>query len=112
MHIKCSGLKNCFISLVQLVFIQHWNCSIAFHFDCSNLLRFLSGCLGCRPIFSDSPGYYRRFVTNYWDLTSPLTLTDLTKYKAPDPVQWKELCQQAFAQEKAALCGGPQITLS
>ncbi len=49
-------------------------------------------------------GYYRRFVPNYSDLTSPLT--DLTKKEAPDPVQWTELCQQAFTQVKAALCGG------
>ncbi|XP_016322800.1 uncharacterized mitochondrial protein AtMg00860-like [Sinocyclocheilus anshuiensis] len=41
-------------------------------------------------------GYYRRFVPNYSDLTSPLT--DLTKREAPDPVQWTELCQQAFTQ--------------
>ncbi len=34
-------------------------------------------------------GYYRRFVPNYSDLTSPLT--DLTKKEAPDPVLWTEL---------------------
>ncbi len=49
--------------------------------------------------------YYRRFVPNYSYLTSPLT--DLTKKKASDPVQWTELCQQAFIQVKAALCGRP-----
>ncbi len=52
-------------------------------------------------------GYYRRFVPNYSDLTSPLT--DLTKKEAPDPVQWTELCQQAFTQVKAALCGRPLL---
>ncbi|XP_051724240.1 uncharacterized protein LOC127498671 isoform X1 [Ctenopharyngodon idella] len=52
-------------------------------------------------------GYYRRFVPNYSDLTSPLT--DLTKKEAPDTVQWTELCQQAFTQVKAALCGGPLL---
>ncbi len=52
-------------------------------------------------------GYYRRFVPNYSDLTSPLT--DLTKKEAPDPVQWTELCQQAFTQVKATLCGGPLL---
>ncbi|KAI7808673.1 hypothetical protein IRJ41_011194 [Triplophysa rosa] len=52
-------------------------------------------------------GYYRRFVPNYSDLTSPLT--DLTKKEAPDPVQWSEKCQQAFSQVKAALCGGPLL---
>ncbi|KAI2644928.1 Retrovirus-related Pol polyprotein from transposon 17.6 [Labeo rohita] len=45
-------------------------------------------------------GYYRRFVPNYSDLTSPLT--DLTKKEAPDPVQWTELCQQAFTQTDAS----------
>ncbi len=52
-------------------------------------------------------GYYRRFIPNYSDLTSPLT--DLTKKEVPDPVQWPELCQQAFTQVKAALCGGPLL---
>ena len=31
-------------------------------------------------------GYYRRFVPNYLDFTSPLT--DFTKKEVPDPVQW------------------------
>ncbi len=52
-------------------------------------------------------GYYRRFVPNFSDLTSPLT--DLTKKEAPDPVQWTELCQQALTKIKAALCGGPLL---
>ncbi len=52
-------------------------------------------------------GYYRRFVPNFSDLTSPLT--DLTKKEAPDPVQWTELCQQALTKVKAALCGGPLL---
>ncbi len=38
-------------------------------------------------------GYYRRFIPNYSDLTSLLC----------------ELCQQAFTQVKAALCGGPLL---
>ncbi len=45
-------------------------------------------------------GYYRRFVPNFSDLTSPLT--DLTKKEAPDPFQWTELCQQALTKVKAA----------
>ncbi len=52
-------------------------------------------------------GYYRRFVPNFSDLTSPLT--DLTKKEAPDPVQWTELCKQALTKVKAALCGGPLL---
>ncbi len=52
-------------------------------------------------------GYYRRFIQNFSDLTSPLT--DLTKKEAPDPVQWTEPCQQALTQVKAALCGGPLL---
>ncbi len=44
-------------------------------------------------------GYYRRFIPNFSDLTSPLT--DLTKKEAPDPVQWTELWQQALTQVKA-----------
>ncbi len=52
-------------------------------------------------------GYYRRFVPNFSDLTSPLT--DLTEKEAPDPVQWTELCQQALTKVKAALCGGPLL---
>ncbi len=52
-------------------------------------------------------GYYRRFIPNYSDFTSPLT--NLTKKEVPDPVQWTERCQQAFFQVKAALCGGPLL---
>ncbi len=52
-------------------------------------------------------GYNRRFVPYNSDLTSPLT--DLTKKEAPEPVSWMELCQQAFTQVKAALCGGPLL---
>ncbi len=47
------------------------------------------------------------FIPNYLDLSSPLT--DLTKKEVTDPVQWTELCQQAFTQVKAALCGGPLL---
>ncbi len=52
-------------------------------------------------------GYYRRFIPNFSDLTSPLT--DLTKKEVPDLVQWTELCQQAITKVKAALCGGPLL---
>ncbi len=52
-------------------------------------------------------GYYRRFIPDYSELTSPLT--DLTKKEVPDTVQWTERCQQVFTQVKAALCGGPLL---
>ncbi len=52
-------------------------------------------------------GYYRRFIPDYSELTSPLT--DLTKKEVPDTVQWTEQCQQTFTQVKAALCGGPLL---
>ncbi len=52
-------------------------------------------------------GYYRRFVPDYSELTSPLT--DLTKKEVPDTVPWTERCQQVFTQVKAALCGGPLL---
>ncbi len=52
-------------------------------------------------------GYYRRFIPDYSELTSPLT--DLTKKEVPDTVPWTERCQQAFTQVKAALCGGPLL---
>ncbi len=52
-------------------------------------------------------GYYRRFIPDYSELTSPLT--DLTKKEVPDMVPWTERCQQVFTQVKAALCGGPLL---
>ncbi len=52
-------------------------------------------------------GYYRRFIPDYSELTSPLT--DLTKKEVPDTVPWTERCQQVFTQVKAALCGGPLL---
>ncbi len=52
-------------------------------------------------------GYYRRFIPDYLELTSPLT--DLTKKEVPDTVPWTERCQQVFTQVKAALCGGPLL---
>ncbi len=53
-------------------------------------------------------GYYRRFIPDYSELTSPL-VTDLTKKEVPDTVPWTEQCQQAFTQVKAALCGRPLL---
>ena len=48
-------------------------------------------------------GYYRQFVPNFSDLASPLT--DLTRKRAPDTVQWSEPCQVSFDAIKTALCG-------
>ncbi|CAM4551710.1 unnamed protein product [Lepidochelys olivacea] len=39
-------------------------------------------------------GYYRQFVPQYSQITAPLT--DLTKKKQPNAVQWTEECQKAF----------------
>ncbi|KAJ8346401.1 hypothetical protein SKAU_G00278020 [Synaphobranchus kaupii] len=48
-------------------------------------------------------GYYRRFIPAYSELTSPLT--DLTRKGASDPVQWTELCRQAFERTDASARG-------
>jgi len=50
-------------------------------------------------------GYYRRFIPNFAELTSPMT--DLTRKGTSDPVQWTEQCQLVFEEVKQALCGEP-----
>ncbi|CAM5173097.1 unnamed protein product [Eretmochelys imbricata] len=56
-------------------------------------------------------GYYRRFVPQYSQIAIPLT--DLTKKKQPNAVQWTEECQKAFNQLKATLMSpcaqGPRL---
>ena len=52
-------------------------------------------------------GYYRRFIPNFAELTSPLT--DLTQKGASDPVQWTEQCQESLERVKQALCGEPLL---
>ncbi|CAM4531554.1 unnamed protein product [Lepidochelys kempii] len=52
-------------------------------------------------------GYYRRFVPQYSQITAPLT--DLTKKKQPNAVQWTEECQKAFNQLKATLTSDPVL---
>ena len=52
-------------------------------------------------------GYYRRFIPNFAQLTSPLT--DLTRKGASDPVQWTEQCQESLERVKQALCGEPLL---
>ncbi|CAM4520803.1 unnamed protein product [Lepidochelys olivacea] len=46
-------------------------------------------------------GYYRRFVPQYSQIVVPLT--DLTKKKHPNAIQWTEECQKAFNKLKATL---------
>lgn len=48
-----------------------------------------------------------KLFSNYSAVTSPFT--DLTKKGAPDPFLWTEPCEQAFIQEKAALCGRSRL---
>ncbi|CAM5122776.1 unnamed protein product [Natator depressus] len=52
-------------------------------------------------------GYYRRFVPQYSQIAAPLT--DLTKKKQPNAVQWTEKCQKAFNQLKATLMSDPVL---
>ncbi|KYO28482.1 hypothetical protein Y1Q_0016908 [Alligator mississippiensis] len=50
-------------------------------------------------------GYYRRFVPGFGASTAPLH--ELTKKGSPDPVVWKQGCQEAFDTLKAALVKQP-----
>ncbi|CAM4693719.1 unnamed protein product [Lepidochelys olivacea] len=52
-------------------------------------------------------GYYRQFVTQYSQIAAPLT--DLTKKKQPNAVQWTEKRQKAFNQLKATLLSDPVL---
>ncbi|CAM5122719.1 unnamed protein product [Natator depressus] len=52
-------------------------------------------------------GYFRRFVLQYSQIAAPLT--DLTKKKQPNAVQWTEKCQKAFNQLKATLMSDPVL---
>ncbi|CAM4709930.1 unnamed protein product [Lepidochelys kempii] len=51
--------------------------------------------------------YYRRFVPQYSQIAA--SLTDLTKKKQPNAVQWTEECQKAFNQLKATLMSDPVL---
>ncbi|CAM5097462.1 unnamed protein product [Natator depressus] len=51
--------------------------------------------------------YYRQFVPQYSQIAAPLT--DLTKKKQPNAVQWIEECQKAFNQLKATLMSDPVL---
>ncbi|KYO32531.1 hypothetical protein Y1Q_0013042 [Alligator mississippiensis] len=50
-------------------------------------------------------GYYRRFVPGLGAMAAPLY--ELTKKGSPDPVVWKQGCQEAFDTLKAALIKQP-----
>ncbi|CAM4619043.1 unnamed protein product [Caretta caretta] len=52
-------------------------------------------------------GYYRRFVPQYNQIAAPLT--DLTKKKQPNAVQWTKEHQKAFNQLKATLMSDPVL---
>ncbi|CAM4631353.1 unnamed protein product [Lepidochelys kempii] len=52
-------------------------------------------------------GYYRRFVPHYSQIAAPLT--DLTKKKQPNAVQWTGRCQKAFNKLKATLMSDPVL---
>ncbi|CAM5072922.1 unnamed protein product [Natator depressus] len=55
--------------------------------------------------FSGLASYYRLFVPQYSQIAAPLT--DLTKKKQPNAIQWTEECQEAFNQLKATLMSDP-----
>ncbi|CAM5073805.1 unnamed protein product [Eretmochelys imbricata] len=52
-------------------------------------------------------GYYRQFVLHCSEITAPLT--DLTKKKQPNAVQWTEECQKAFNQLQATFMSDPVL---
>lgn len=52
-------------------------------------------------------GYYRQFVPHYSQIDAPLT--DLTKKKQPNAVQWIKERQKAFNQFKVALTSDPVL---
>ena len=52
-------------------------------------------------------GYYRKFVASYASLAAPLT--ELTKSKAPNNINWSAHCNQAFKDLKRLLCSSPVL---
>jgi phospholipid-translocating ATPase len=52
-------------------------------------------------------GYYRKFILNYATVAAPLT--DLTKKRLPDKVNWTPECGVAFETLKGALCESPVL---
>jgi hypothetical protein len=54
-------------------------------------------------------GYYRKFIPDYADTAAPLS--DLTKKKLPELVEWTPGCETAFQSLKRALCSEPVLKM-
>jgi hypothetical protein len=54
-------------------------------------------------------GFYRRFVSNYAEISAPLT--DLTKKGLPEKVRWDDKCESAFIKLKESLITKPVLLL-
>ncbi len=54
-------------------------------------------------------GYYRKFIPHYADIAAPLT--DLTRKKCPEVVEWTPACEKAFQTLKDALCSEPILKM-
>ena len=52
-------------------------------------------------------GYYRKFVPHYAEVAAPLT--DLTRKRKPEKIEWDQGCQEAFDKLKKALCSNPVL---
>lgn len=52
-------------------------------------------------------GYYRKFIANYATVAAPLT--DLTKKRLPDKVNWTPECGLVFETLKGMLCESPVL---
>lgn len=58
-------------------------------------------------VFLGIAGYYRKFIPNFSSVAT--ALTDLTKRKAPNQVQWTKECDTAFQLLKQLLCSEPVL---
>ena len=54
-------------------------------------------------------GYYRKFISHYASLTTPLS--DLTKKGAPNYVKWSGELQRCFDELKVRMCNAPVLML-
>ena len=55
-------------------------------------------------------GYYRRFISGFSEVAA--ALTDLTRKKMPDQVQWDSQCEEAFRKLKEALLESPVLSVA